>query len=521
MKTQLLTFKLLLSATIIVVLLSCNSCSKDEPIDKDEEFIENPDTSSINTFILNLNYNQDELLGVEETGGEALLKTKGETKSDDSYSEGIETDCKSVDYNLKVNFEDVAILRPTNGIVYPGALVIGNQTMRDGLPEPFQVSRAPITLRLDLPGIGDQGNIDVEDVSNSQVQSSIDNALEWWNANKYVDGYVNPSNSSYSTSASYSSKQMSLEVGMNAEWATGDVSAQFNYETSTTKRVAVMVYKQVFYTVTMDLPLQPADVFGTDVPLTTIETTFNSNTPPAYVHSVNYGRIIMFRMETTEEATEAELKGAFNYASGLNSASGDVEAKYKDILNESNITTVTIGGNAEVASQAVTAKDFGDLQPIITGENAVYSRNNPGVPIAYTIRYLKDNSLAKMGYSTDYVALNCTSEGRKHNQIRFKNEIVDNFRIGVEFKSKKEGGDIIYSKIDWKYNKVSGESTYIKPDDGAYDIFYHVERAKAGTGYESKLRDDIGGYVNDYEDCFVSYADWKIGYYEAKVKSCD
>ena len=515
MKTQLLTLKSLLSITVICIIVSC---SKEDA--SNNEVAKNPDASNINNFILNLNYNQNELLGVEETGGEALLKTPGETTTDGSYAEGIVTDCKSIDYNLKVNFEDVAILRPTNGIVYPGALVIGNQTMRDGLPEPFQVSRAAMTLRLDLPGIGEQGNIDVTNVSNSQVQAKIDDALEWWNANKYVEGYVNPSNSSYATSASYSSKQMSLEVGMNAEWATGDVSAQFNYETTTTKRVAVMVYKQVFYTVTMDVPSQPADVFGIDVPLSQIETAFNSSTPPAYVHSVNYGRIIMFRMETTEEATEAELTGAFNYASGRNSASGDVEAKYKDILKESNITTVTIGGNAAVASEAVTARNFGDLQPIITGENAVYSRNNPGVPIAYTIRFLKDNSLAKMGYSTDYVALNCTSAARKHNQIRFKNEIIDNFRIGIDYKLKEKGGKT-YDEIEWQYNKVSGESTYITPPDGAYDIYYNVERAKAGTGYESKLRDNIGGYVHDHEDCFESYADYIVWpTYEAKVRAC-
>ncbi|WP_299260526.1 thiol-activated cytolysin family protein [uncultured Aquimarina sp.] len=514
MKTSILKMpQAFILICIISTLIACGSCSKDEdPIPGEPT---NPEANTINDFINNLEYDANQLLGVEDTGGEALLKTAGDSSTDTSYGEGVNTTCVRVNYNLKANFEDVAILRPTNGIVWPGALVIGNESMRDGLPEAFTLGRAPMTIRLDLPGIGEAGNIRVEDPRNSNVQSKIDEALESWNADAYPDGYVNASNSSYSASTSYSSKQMSLEVGMNTEWATGDVSAQFNYETTSTRRVAIMVFKQVFYTITMDTPDNPAVVFGADVPLSRIEAAFNSSTPPAYVHSVNYGRIIMFRMETTAEATESELTGAFNYASGVTNASGDVEAKYQEILNESNITTVTIGGNAAVASEAVSAQNFGDLQSIIKGENAVYSRNNPGVPIAYTIRFLKDNSLAKMGYTTDYVALNCTTAKREHNRIIFKNTVVDNFRIGIEYKLK-EGANVSYDDIVWKENKVDGENTTITPPAGAYDIFYYIDRAKAGTGYENKWTDNIGGYVHNYEDCFESYRD----YLEVKVRTC-
>jgi len=490
---------------LVLTLIACNSCSKDDGSDNGP--IVNPEANTINEFINNLSYNANELLGVEDTGGESVLKTAGETTSNSSYGEGVNTTCKRVSYNLKANFEDVAILRPTNGIVWPGALVIGNQTMRDGLPEAFTLRRSPMVIRLDLPGIGEAGNILVADPKNSTVQSKIDEALEYWNANAYQEGYVNPSNSSYSASTSYSSKQMSLEVGLNTEWATGDVSAQFNYETTSTNRVAIMVFKQVFYTITMDTPNNPADVFSAEVPLSQIQNAFNSSTPPAYVHSVNYGRIIMFRMETSAEATESELTGAFNYASGVTNASGTVALKYKEILNKSNITTVTIGGNAAVASEAVSATNFGDLQPIIKGENAVYSRSNPGVPIAYTIRFLKNNSLAKMGYSTDYVALNCTTAGRVHNEIRFKNRLADDFRVGIEYKSKlSPNGNVTYNDIDWKKNTNDGQTTSITPPDGAYAIYFHVERDRFGnSGYESKLRDNMNDYVNAEEDCWESY----------------
>ena len=62
-----------------------------------------------------------------------------------------------------------------------------------------------------------------------------------------------------------------------------------------------------------------------------------------------------------------------------------------------------------MASEAVEARSAGDLVPIITGENAVYSRGNPGVPISYAVKYLKDDQVAKLGYTTEYTATECSA----------------------------------------------------------------------------------------------------------------
>ena len=57
----------------------------------------------------------------------------------------------------------------------------------------------------------------------------------------------------------------------------------------------------------------------------------------------------------------------------------------------------------------MTARSAGDLVPIITGENAVYSRSNPGVPIGYVVKFLKDDQVAKLGYATEYTATECSA----------------------------------------------------------------------------------------------------------------
>lgn len=457
-------------------------CTGNCDADSDDDNEITDDAEKINALIADLNYDAEKLLNVQNTNGTPNSREKLQESSTSSVDLGVELACITADYSLSTNFEDVAILRPTNGIVWPGALVIGNSGMLDGLPDPLTLKRAPVTLRVDLPGIGEGGTIVVVDPSNSNVQTGIDKALEYWNTNAYQEGYVNAANSSYQATTSYSSKQMSLDVGLNVEWASGDVSSQFEYSSSTESRVAMMVFKQVFYTITLDTPEKPASVFSADTLFSDIEGALRSDTPPAYVQSVSYGRIIMFRMETTEEATDAQLEAAFNYAGGLVTASGDLEAKYKSILAKSSMTSVTIGGNAAVATEAVNARNFGDLKPIITGENAVYSRNNPGVPIAYTIRYLKDNSFAKMGYTTEYTAKKCTSKLVVNKRIRYKNDArvwinkgtvktADRWpgwaRVQMEYK-KPNSNNIVLE--NWNEDVPVNESIELNPPAGAYDI---------------------------------------------------
>ncbi len=517
MKAKQVTSNQLASLLMTALLvISFNSCSKDDPdpgtdpgTDPGSQ-IENPEAEEINTIIADLSYNPSDLLNVQDTGGAPSKKTKTDERNNTTGPvRGVISTCKTEDYNMESNFDDVAILRPTNGIVYPGALVIGNQGMLDGAPDPLNLDRAPATLRLDLPGIGEQGTIVVQDPSkNSDVQTGIDNSLEWWNANAYQDGYVNAANSSYQAATSYSSKQLSLDVGLNLEWATGSVASQFEYESTTVKRVATIAFKQVFYTVTMDTPKtnDPASVFGSEVTAAQISAAVSSEAPPAYIQSVSYGRIIMMRMESTNIDTSISLDAVMEYASGA-SGTGTINSDYDEIVKNSSITIVTIGGNAEVASEAINAANIeegpGSLNYILTGENAVYSRNNPGVPIAYTIRYLKDNSLAKMGYTTDYRVENCGSFSFDHeNAIVENNSIYD---IRYRFIYKKAGTN---NSENGSFTEVSQNKRSIKSaPNGAHDVEIEFE-FQDGFVWRRLGEFNVGYYTS--ERCYEADGVFKI-----------
>ncbi|SEJ09982.1 Thiol-activated cytolysin [Cyclobacterium xiamenense] len=458
--------------SIVAIPLAIGSC---DFIGGNEDPLQiSPDAESISAFLTSLSSDSGNLLNVQNING-GTQRAEISNRVNATPINGGNRECRVIKYDLKTNAEEVAILRPTNGIIYPGALVIADRATLGGLPTPAGIDRAPMSLRIDLPGMGENGSLRIDKPSNSLVQTKIDEALEWWNENAYQEGYVNAANSSYIARTAHSSKQVSMELGLNVEWARGDVETQFNFQSSTTQRVAMMSFKQVFYSVTMDAPNNPGDVFGPEASIEEIEQKFGAETPPAYVQSVNYGRIILFRMTTTESATDAQLEGAMNYATGLTSVDGQVEAKYKAILNKSSITVVTIGGNASVASEAVNARNFADLNYIITGENAVYSRNNPGVPISYKLHYLKDNTTAKLGYTTEYDVENCDVKLHPAQNIRVSNNAgtiaAPNVRYSITYRTYGRSGQSVINSGNIGFKK----SVTKQVPAGAYDIQFKVE----------------------------------------------
>ena len=402
--------RLLNLAALTLALAACG----DNPVADGGDPGTNPDASSIGAYIRTLSYDADALLNVQSAGATDEKETPGEVVAEAPVQDGLNlVQCARTEYSLLKNFDQVAILRPTTGVVWPGALVKGNASLLDGVPEPLPLPRAPMTVRVNLPGMGANGTRTIENPTNSSVQGAIDEALEWWNGNAYQAGYVNASQSSFQLSQSFSSEQVALKVGLNAAWASGDASVQFSYRTSETKQVVLAVYKQAFYDVTLDTPQKPEAVFGTNVNMGDVQRVASADVPPAYVSSVTYGRIIMARMETSARLTRAELEAAARNAFTAVEVSGTVEASYQQLNKNLNIQVVTLGGNAAIATQAINTSSpqalIGGIQEVIKGENAVYSRSNPGVPIAYQVRYLKDNRLAKLGYTTEYTTTECTT----------------------------------------------------------------------------------------------------------------
>jgi thiol-activated cytolysin len=425
------------------------------------EAVSNPE---INAYLASLRYDPREILA--EQVGDSVFPAKAlpDDVNDDGSAIIIS---KQVKHRLSGNLDDSLILSPIHAVVWPGALVKADQDLVRGTPTPIQSRRAPAWLSIDLPGIGGRGVFAVDDPSQGTVQAAIDRALDYWNDNQYREGYVSKSRSKYTSTFVYSAEQLAASLGVNYSSLKGSLSTQFRTASSRESTVAMVLFKQVFYTVSFDPPSHAGAVFHPSVTLNDVRNQMSREAPPAYVSSVDYGRILMLRIETSSNTRHSEIEAALKYLSAQVKASAD----YRKTLEKSKITLITIGGNAEVNTRAVDATRIEDLHAVIQGKNALYSKNNPGQPIAYTIRFLKDGRLAKMGYSTDYTEVVC--ERNPHGWIGFRHSGA---YIAKFFMNWKEGNQ----PKSWSSGKkTAGYSDVIKLKGNARDINI---TAQAATG---------------------------------------
>ncbi len=321
--------------------------------------------------------------------------------------------CTTTQHTLKKNLSEVAILSPSAGVIFPGALIRADQDMMEGHPQPIVLPRAKLNLNLDLPGLKEPGGMVLPNSSN--VMKFLNKALEQWNKIPASQGYVNAARSFLQVSQSFSSQQVALELGFKAEWASGNASAQVGVASTTEKSVVVAYFKQVFYTISMDPPETPASVFAASVTLKQAQRAFDEAHPPAYVRSIDYGRILMIKMESSKVDTSFNLKAAFQQGA----FAGNVEASYKEIVQNSTFTVLAIGGGAETPVKMFSGSSEASLKELqdYIAADAVYRRDNPGLPIAYTVAFLKDNSFARMGNSADYTETVCVRYQQRLRQI--------------------------------------------------------------------------------------------------------
>lgn len=319
-------------------------------------------------------------------------------------------------------------------------------------------------LSIDLPGL--KTSSELVQPNGSSVQDFLNRMLEQWNADPKSKGYVNAARSFMDVTHAFTSQQAALDLGFNAKWASGSASSQLNVTGNTEQSVVVAYFKQVFYTLTVNTPESPASVFADSVTEEQARHIFDSHHPPAYVRSVDYGRILMVRMETSAVDTSVNLKGAFEQAtSGGVTVGGSLAAKYESIIKNSHFTVVAIGGGADSPVELFAGAADGQLKGLqdYIKRDSTYRRDNPGLPIAYQVAFIKDNTYAMMGFPTDYTQTEC---------INYPNGYV---------KFHHAGAYVAKAQVTWQ-----------EPDQhGNYSVQRHWESGNKTAGWSQTL--DVPG----------------------------
>ena len=288
--------------------------------------------------------------------------------------------------------------------LWPGALVSADSVV-SGLFTQIVLPRAPEKISVSLENLGGSKQATIKDPSLASYRDGLASILD-----AEITGST-PANIYSEIERVDSEEQLDMALGVQASWGLGIASLKtsFDFSNTTVRSRYVVRYMQAYYTVDLDAPTAPSQLFAPTVPLADVEARMDDQRPPVYVSSVTYGRMVLFTFESQYSAEEMSAALDFAYAGGVD-VSGDVSVTYKDILSRSKITAFILGGDAGAAVQTI---DSYDALIAFIKQGGNYSRQSPGAPIAYKLAYLKDNSPARMSFTTSYDTHDCVRVSQK------------------------------------------------------------------------------------------------------------
>ncbi|HDR6270649.1 TPA: anthrolysin O/cereolysin O family cholesterol-dependent cytolysin [Bacillus cereus] len=391
--------------------------------------------SGIDTGIANLKYNNQEVLAVNGDKVESFVPK--ESINSNGKFVVVEREKKS----LTTSPVDISIIDSVVNRTYPGAVQLANKAFADNQPSLLVAKRKPLNISIDLPGMRKENTITVQNPTYGNVAGAVDDLVSIWNE-KYSTTHTLPARMQYTESMVYSKSQIASALNVNAKYLDNSLNIDFNAVANGEKKVMVAAYKQIFYTVSAELPNNPSDLFDNSVTFDELTRKGVSNSaPPVMVSNVAYGRTIYVKLETTSKSKD--VQAAFKAL--LKNNSVETSGQYKDIFEESTFTAVVLGGDAKEHNKVVT-KDFNEIRNIIK-DNAELSLKNPAYPISYTSTFLKDNATAAVHNNTDYIETTTTEYSSAKMTLDHYGAYVAQFDVSWdEFTFDQKGNEVLTHK---------------------------------------------------------------------------
>ena len=290
---------------------------------------------------------------------------------------------------------------PNADAIFPGSLIQGSSLVLGDLT-PIRASRSPVTITV-TGLVSDDSTVsfssEIKDPTNASVVDAVSKILsQHLNAEQ-------PARITYTKTVVHSIEEASLRLGASYSWITGHVSGSFQTSQSTTGSRFMVRFVQNYYTVSCEPQSSPASFISNKEKYADFSHYAGAGNPPTYVASVTFGRELWLLVESTTIATEmqATLDAAFS------GGSANMSASQKQMLNESSIQILVIGGGGTPAIKAITGDKVVEVAAFLAA-GANYSKQSPGALISYVVRYMVDNSTARVSSSTDYIIRTSTNK---------------------------------------------------------------------------------------------------------------
>ena len=294
-------------------------------------------------------------------------------------------------------YDEYVAFQPNSATLWPGNVVRGADAARGDLV-PVSVPLAPVTFSVSLENLTGSpvGRMDSPSLSNFREER-----------NRILSGEVTgatPANLHLDVTQVYSESHLAVEVGASVDAVGfGSFSGSFGFNSSDKRTKIVVNFTQAYYTIDVDTPQRPADLFGPSVTAGQIAEFVSSDSPPLYVQSITYGRRVLFTIESDDTFDEIDTSVSASFDAILADVGGSVSTSQSERLSSSRIQAFVLGGGGAEAVGVIDGFD-GLKEYIKSGGD--YSKDSPGAPIAYKLAYL-DNTPARFALTTEYTERNC------------------------------------------------------------------------------------------------------------------
>jgi len=348
-----------------------------------------PESNAIDSYIKSLPYLPVETAKVDQNG-------TGTPSREGDYQ------CTTQNLRETRQYDRIVAYAANSESLWPGALVSG-ESVYTGLFSQMVLDRAPETISVSLENLAGKKSAVVKAPSLASYREAVSGILT-----TEITG-ATAANIYSEIEQVHTEKQLGLALGVDVGWVTGSVKASFNFNNKDVRSRYLVRYTQAYYTVDLDAPEHPSSLLAPTVTLSDVSAKMNETSPPVYVSSITYGRMVVFTFESDYSAEEMQSALDFAYSGGVD-VSGQVSVSYKDILSKSKITAYILGGGAGAAARTI---DSYDALIKFLKEGGDYSAESPGAPISYKLSYLKDNSPARMSFTSDYEMKECNRVSQK------------------------------------------------------------------------------------------------------------
>ncbi|MGW2206980.1 thiol-activated cytolysin family protein [Streptomyces sp. NPDC001774] len=395
----------------------------------------------LNDYLYNLKYDSGRLLAYEGETVDNIPPTVAEEKNGQFI---VVTKEKRT---LSSPSVDIAVAA-SDDRTFPGAVLQANAGLMENNPTVVSAKRAPAVLSVDLPGMANGDNsIAVNQPTNSSVRSSVNTLLERWNG-EYAPAYPKiPAKIQYGESMAYSLSQLKVKFGLGFEKVAKPLNIDFSAVSSGEKQIQIVNFKQIYYTVTMDAPENPGDVFDPEVTPADLKLRgVTDSTPPVYVSNVSYGRSMYIKLETDSKSDK--VTAAFSAA--IKGIDVHADTELTRILENTSFTAVILGGDAGQAATVVSGKP-GQIDHIIQ-DGALYGRLSPGVPISYSTSFLKDNVPAVSNNSSEYIETKATAYNNGVVNLDHSGAYVARFQVHWDEVGYDSEGQAVLTPKAWSGN---------------------------------------------------------------------